>query len=755
MVSAFAVGGETELFLRLMVPYIAYYSGRTITLEVSTGEGGATALGTLHGNKTDGSYIVTAQTPSYIISPMLPDCPYRLEDVSVLSFNTFTPHLLLVHTNSSFTSWTQIIETAKRTKGGLKIGGVPPAQEIFHRQLIGMNQDVESLHFVNCFSAANSMAMIRSGELQITWGTPPLYLLNTDLVRPIVVSSKIMLDCLPQVPSLTYYGFDVTVGVDRGLAVSAAVPETVKAQLAEWFSLAGQNRSFLAEVRANGFMPEFLEYPATSDYVTLLYNEYHSILFKTHHKNLAWLFALVPSVVGVVAVAGVIVTALLLYRRKRRMLLVDFERDMQEQMLKVQTPAATVLKTLLELKRHVPRSYESQIVEAARLLVSTSLNKVDIGKADLEEDATAFLKGLMTLDMHSDTTSSDLCIQPIARTVSRRLSESNMPWCYDNYDYIMNTAPQFTAWDYAPERATDAMDGHVLQAFVTYFFVESGVTTAFSIELSTLCHFAEAVENSYIATNPFHNAVHAADVLQAMWYFLTKTEVISLKLPIECVFVALVSAVIHDCNHTGRTNAFMIETHSELALTYNDASVLENHHLATFFKICTLENQNIFRGIPVQKQKAMRKRIIEVVLATDLSGHFAFLSHLKNKLSVSFSPTSCDEDMSLLLRTLIKCGDLSNPARPEVISRWWTANISEEFFQQGDEEKLRGMKVSAFMDRNEPRVARSQVLFIDNVVMQLWQLCSQMIHVDDLVAVVASNRAAWERKAALESLASH
>ena len=51
------------------------------------------------------------------------------------------------------------------------------------------------------------------------------------------------------------------------------------------------------------------------------------------------------------------------------------------------------------------------------------------------------------------------------------------------------------------------------------------------------------------------------------------------------VLAILVAAAIHDVEHTGTTNSFHILSNSELALLYNDKSVLEHHHLHTAFKL--------------------------------------------------------------------------------------------------------------------------------------------------------------------------
>ena len=51
------------------------------------------------------------------------------------------------------------------------------------------------------------------------------------------------------------------------------------------------------------------------------------------------------------------------------------------------------------------------------------------------------------------------------------------------------------------------------------------------------------------------------------------------------ILAAIFSCAIHDVDHPGLTNQYLINTSSELALMYNDESVLENHHLAVAFKV--------------------------------------------------------------------------------------------------------------------------------------------------------------------------
>lgn len=52
---------------------------------------------------------------------------------------------------------------------------------------------------------------------------------------------------------------------------------------------------------------------------------------------------------------------------------------------------------------------------------------------------------------------------------------------------------------------------------------------------------------------------------------------------------------------------------SELALMYNDSSVLENHHLAVGFKLLQGENCDIFQNLTKKQRQSLRKMVIDIV----------------------------------------------------------------------------------------------------------------------------------------------
>ena len=86
---------------------------------------------------------------------------------------------------------------------------------------------------------------------------------------------------------------------------------------------------------------------------------------------------------------------------------------------------------------------------------------------------------------------------------------------------------------------------------------------------------------------------------------------------------------MHDVDHPGTTNQYLVATSSELALMYNDESVLENHHLAVAFKLLQLPECDILAGLSAKQRTSFRKMVIDMVLATDMSKHMSLLADLK------------------------------------------------------------------------------------------------------------------------------
>ncbi|CAK1553575.1 unnamed protein product [Leptosia nina] len=296
-------------------------------------------------------------------------------------------------------------------------------------------------------------------------------------------------------------------------------------------------------------------------------------------------------------------------------------------------------------------------------------------------------------------------------------------------------------------RIGDLSGGRPLTAVAFSAFSSRELLTTLQIPARTFLAFAVTLEEHYIRDNPFHNSLHAADVTQSTHVLLNTPALDAVFTPIE-ICAALFAACVHDVDHPGLTNQFLVNSSSELALMYNDESVLENHHLAVAFKLLQNDGCDIFVNLHKKQRQTLRKMVIDMVLSTDMSKHMSLLADLKTMVETKKVAGSgvllLDNytDRIQVLENLVHCADLSNPTKPLPLYKRWVALLMEEFFQQGDREREHGMDISPMCDRHNATIEKSQVGFIDYIVHPLWETWADLVHPDaqDILDTLEENR---------------
>lgn len=102
--------------------------------------------------------------------------------------------------------------------------------------------------------------------------------------------------------------------------------------------------------------------------------------------------------------------------------------------------------------------------------------------------------------------------------------------------------------------------------------------------MENLTTLAGELQMGYFKENPYHCVTHILDSFQAMNYLMINGEVVK-SLKRHDVFAAFVACLLHDYEHPGYSNQFIVRAKHPLAIRYSDTSVLENHHLAAGFTI--------------------------------------------------------------------------------------------------------------------------------------------------------------------------
>ncbi|XP_047446486.1 cAMP-specific 3',5'-cyclic phosphodiesterase 4B-like isoform X2 [Mugil cephalus] len=317
----------------------------------------------------------------------------------------------------------------------------------------------------------------------------------------------------------------------------------------------------------------------------------------------------------------------------------------------------------------------------------------------------------------------------------------------DQEDLLSKDLEDINKWGLNIFKIAEHSHNRPLTCIMYTIFQERDLMRTFRIPTDTFVTFMLTLEGHYHSDVAYHNSLHAADVAQSTHILLSTPALDAVFTDLE-ILAAIFAAAIHDVDHPGVSNQFLINTNSELALMYNDESVLENHHLAVGFKLLQEDNCDIFQNLTKKQRQTLRRMVIDMVLATDMSKHMSLLADLKTMVETKKVTSSgvllLDNytDRMQVLRNMVHCADLSNPTKPLDLYRQWTDRIMDEFFHQGDRERERGMEISPMCDKHTASVERTQVGFIDYIVHPLWETWADLVHPDaqDILDTLEDNR---------------
>ena len=121
-----------------------------------------------------------------------------------------------------------------------------------------------------------------------------------------------------------------------------------------------------------------------------------------------------------------------------------------------------------------------------------------------------------------------------------------------------------------------------------------------------MLRFLRRVEEGY-KMNPYHNCTHAADVLQTLYVLLHRGGLVPGYADPITLLACYLAAIVHDFEHVGFNNDFLVISSDPLAVRYNDRAPMENHHLAAAFSLLARREYNFLDGMPKADFNRIRK----------------------------------------------------------------------------------------------------------------------------------------------------
>ncbi|XP_015220404.2 high affinity cAMP-specific and IBMX-insensitive 3',5'-cyclic phosphodiesterase 8B isoform X2 [Lepisosteus oculatus] len=427
----------------------------------------------------------------------------------------------------------------------------------------------------------------------------------------------------------------------------------------------------------------------------------------------------------------------------------------------IEAPITKVINIINSAQENSPVTVAEALDRVLEILRTTELYSPQLGSKDDDPHTNDLVGGLMSDGLRR--------LSGNEYVFSKNMTHSNshlvMPVTLNDIPpRIAELLDDEEQWDFNIFELEAATHKRPLTYLGLKIFARFGVCEFLDCTEATMRSWLQVIEANYHASNSYHNSTHAADVLHATAYFLRKERVKGSLDQLDEV-AALIAATVHDVDHPGRTNSFLCNAGSELAILYNDTAVLESHHTALAFQLTARDSKcNIFKNTERTQFRTLRQAIIDMVLATEMTRHFEHVNKFVNSInkpmaaidesSSNSEGSDCEcpasiknspENRLLIKRMMIKCADVANPCRPLELCIEWAGRISEEYFAQTDEEKRQGLPVvMPVFDRNTCSIPKSQISFIDYFITDMFDAWDAFANLPGLMQNLAENYKYWK-----------
>lgn len=233
-------GGGTDIFARAISKPVADKFDIPVDVKNMPGAGETLAGEYLLQQPADG-HNIWALTTTYTINSLMGINQRSLEDYIPLARIQHDTHAIQVSKDSPFKTIDELVQFALENPGELKIGGSGylDFQPGFDEVAIALFEEEVGIEFSYFpFEKAEDMhKALLEGEIDLIieeFG-PTIQYINEDTIVPLVAFSDKKIEQFPKLPITVEKGWDVTIGIWRGLMIKADTPTEIVGTLEDAF----------------------------------------------------------------------------------------------------------------------------------------------------------------------------------------------------------------------------------------------------------------------------------------------------------------------------------------------------------------------------------------------------------------------------------------------------------------------------------------------------------------------------------------
>ena len=280
LVCQFAAGGSTYLLARALASSASKLLGQPVVVENKVGASGTIGTDYVLKSKPDGYTLLTTSTGNFTSTPLVQKVPYDPNKDVKHIINIATHQIILVvHADSPWKTLEEFVAYVKANPGKVKYGQNSPggtthmAMESF-RKAAGL--DMKMVPFGGGASEVVAALLGKHVDVAVMHPQEAGEHAVTGTLKPLTVFAEKRIKTMPNVPTAKEKGFNVVMGVTKGISGPAGLPDDIAVKLHDTFKKVMDDPEFKAAAKKTGDL-DYLEYMSGADTSAFLQNMYKTM----------------------------------------------------------------------------------------------------------------------------------------------------------------------------------------------------------------------------------------------------------------------------------------------------------------------------------------------------------------------------------------------------------------------------------------------------------------------------------------------
>lgn len=275
----FNPGGQSDVTAQYQKEYLEDSLGVDVVIRHQPGAGGALAWSNLTKADPDGYTVSGNNIPHIIIQPIVrDDAGYTTDQLKPVYLFQTTPIGIAVAPDSEFDTLADLIDYATANPGKLTVSG-SGTHTGHHLALLQLEHlSGADFTYIPATGAAPSVANFLGGHSAVLMANSNDLLAHQSEMKVLAIGTEGRFEALPDVPTFIEEGYEMTAGIDRGVAVPPDTPDEIVAVLERAFAEVSENPEFQAEMKALGFVVHTIGAQEFAEYLERKENEIVTVL---------------------------------------------------------------------------------------------------------------------------------------------------------------------------------------------------------------------------------------------------------------------------------------------------------------------------------------------------------------------------------------------------------------------------------------------------------------------------------------------